>query len=47
MMTITQKSMGGGESIGTITTNIGNPAPRHGFKIIEVHRLPSCQEDKD
>lgn len=26
----------GGDMIGTITTNIGNPAPRHGFKIIEV-----------
>ena len=47
MMTITQKSMGGGESIGTITRNIGCSAPRNGIKIIEVHRLPSCQEDKD
>ena len=25
-----------GKIIGTITTNIGNPAPRHRFKIIEV-----------
>ena len=31
-----------GKIIGTITTNIGNPAPRHGFKIIEV-----VYEDKD
>jgi hypothetical protein len=23
--------------IGTITTQIGNPSPRHGFRIIEVY----------
>lgn len=27
---------GGGQLIGTITTNIGNTSPRHGFKIIEI-----------
>lgn len=47
MMTITQKSMGGGSTIGTITTNIGNPAPRHGFKIIEVYRCPVSEETED
>ena len=35
MMTITPKFMGG-ELIGTITTNIGNPSPRHGFRIVEI-----------
>ena len=29
----------GGEIIGTITTNIGNSAPRHGFKIIELYEV--------
>ena len=27
---------GGGQLIGTITTNIGNPSPRHGFRIVEI-----------
>ena len=33
------KIYGGGELIGTITTNIGNPSPRHGFRIVEIHLL--------
>lgn len=28
--------------IGTITTQIGNPAPRHGFKIVEPLRIPQA-----
>ena len=27
----------GGGLIGTITTNIGNPSPRNGFKLIEIY----------
>lgn len=26
----------GGQLIGTLTTNIGSPTPRNGFKIIEI-----------
>jgi hypothetical protein len=29
----------GGRIIGTITTNFGNPAPRHGMKIIEIYEV--------
>ena len=30
------KIYGRGDLIGTITTNIGNPSPRHGFRIVEI-----------
>ena len=30
---------GGRELIGTITTNIGSPTPRNGFKIIELYEI--------
>ena len=43
MMTITQKSTGG-EHIGTITTNIGNPSPRNGFKLIEINEVHDCSQ---
>lgn len=29
--------------LGTITTQIGNPAPRHGFRIIEVYKPDEVQ----
>jgi hypothetical protein len=29
--------------IGTITTQIGNPSPRHGFRIIEVYETDRVQ----
>lgn len=29
--------------IGTITTQIGNPSPRHGFRIIEVYETERVQ----
>ena len=28
-----------GDIIGTITTNIGSPTPRNGFKIIEIYEV--------
>ena len=44
MMTTTLKFMGGENLIGTITTNIGSPTPRNGFKIIEVYEVYDCSE---
>ena len=45
MMTTTPRFMGG-QLIGTITTNIGNTAPRNGFKIIELYEV-RCAADKE
>ena len=29
---------GGGQDVcGTVTTQFGNPAPRHGYKVIEIY----------
>ena len=39
-MTTTPEFMGGVDNtIGTITTNIGSPTPRNGFKIIELYEV--------
>ena len=38
------KIYGGGELIGTITTNIGNPSPRNGFKLIEINEVHDCSQ---
>lgn len=34
-----QPQTGGVGLIGTITTNIGSPTPRNGFKIIELYEI--------